>query len=71
MKLLASVLTRSGTIELQAETPLGLSGPNARIGLVIPGASIWLTRPQAQALVGLVEYALKLEASTQHEEPQT
>lgn len=70
MKLLASVLTRSGTIELQAETPLGANGPDARIGLVLPGASFWLTRDNARALVGLVEYALKLEESTHREEPK-
>lgn len=64
--MLASVLTASGTVELQAETPAGEA--HARIGLVLAGAQVWLNPPNARALVGLLQYALQLEESTRREE---
>lgn len=59
MKVLFSVLLRSGTVELQTETPHD-RGAEARIGMVVDGNHLWLTDHNARALCSGLRHALEL-----------
>jgi len=63
VKMLASVLLETGTVELEVNTPLSFNGPDATIGLVLPGSQVWLTLGNARALAAFLEFAIKVKES--------